>query len=267
MGASCMHSLTTGNFNSAFGHMTMYASTTSSFNTAFGYQALTDNTTGATNSVLGANAMSVNTTGGSNSAVGFYALSDNTTGSFNTALGYGAGITQATGSNNVFIGYNAEPVSGNLNNAVAIGSLSRVGVSNAIVLGSISGVGGAGTTARVGIGTTTPLTRLHMKGGLSVEPAATVSVTSDGQTVTVSDNSFLMLDSDNSTATSRTVVLSDGLQTGQILIIECTGGAVEFLEGTSNAQVSATPLTLNNNDTALFIWDSVDWILISTHAN
>jgi hypothetical protein len=51
-----------------------------------------------------------------------------------------------------------------LNNATAIGAYADVAESNALVLGSINGVNGATASARVGIGTATPLHTLDVHG-------------------------------------------------------------------------------------------------------
>lgn len=49
-----------------------------------------------------------------------------------------------------------------INNAVAIGTFSRVDTSDAFVLGSVNGINGAIVTSHVGIGTTKPLYPLHV---------------------------------------------------------------------------------------------------------
>ena len=73
----------------------------------------------------------------------------------NAAIGFNAGQNNSSGSNNTFIGYGANAVSGSVNNATAIGANSSVSESNALILGN---------GAKVGIGTSSPDTTLHVVG-------------------------------------------------------------------------------------------------------
>jgi predicted acyltransferase (DUF342 family) len=113
------------------------------------------------NVFVGYQAGSATETGIQNVAVGSGALSQNIGGSSNTALGSNAMSTLTTGDYNTAIGYGAE-VGDGLTNATAIGAFAFAGQSNTVVIGSIQGVNGATATANVGIGTTTPMNRLHV---------------------------------------------------------------------------------------------------------
>jgi cytoskeletal protein CcmA (bactofilin family) len=113
------------------------------------------------NVFVGYQAGSATETGTQNVAVGSGALSQNIDGSSNTALGSNAMSTLTTGDYNTAIGYGAE-VGDGLTNATAIGAFAFAGRSNTVVIGSIQGVNGATATANVGIGTTTPMNRLHV---------------------------------------------------------------------------------------------------------
>jgi hypothetical protein len=113
------------------------------------------------NVFVGFQAGSATETGIRNVAVGSGALSQNINGSSNTALGSNAMSTLTTGDYNTAIGYGAE-VGDGLTNATAIGAFAFAGQSNTVVIGSIQGVNGATATANVGIGTTTPMNRLHV---------------------------------------------------------------------------------------------------------
>lgn len=79
-----------------------------------------------------------------------------TTGGYNTILGTLAGNGNLTGSNNILIGYNADVGSGALSNATAIGANAVVSTSNSMVLGN---------NVNVGIGTSSPSSKLHVTGG------------------------------------------------------------------------------------------------------
>jgi energy-coupling factor transporter ATP-binding protein EcfA2 len=81
-------------------------------------------------------------------------------------LGTGAGYSNTTGTGNTFLGYGADTTIGTLYNATAIGYKTLVSASNSLVLGS---------GANVGIGRSSPKTRLEVAGTIS------------GTTLTVSD--------------------------------------------------------------------------------
>jgi len=134
-------------------------------NTASGFEALVSNTTGSQNTASGALAL-LNNTGSKNTANGFEALVSNTTGNQNTAAGYTAGFTAdssfITGSNNTAIGTFTAFGTGSLTNATAIGADAEVDASNSLVLGSINGVNGATADTFVGIGITSPQSKLQV---------------------------------------------------------------------------------------------------------
>ena len=68
-----------------------------------------------------------------------------------------------TGSRNTAVGSGANTATANLSNATAIGANAQVSQSNSLVLGSINGVNGATADTLVGIGTSTPSARLHVR--------------------------------------------------------------------------------------------------------
>jgi len=151
-------------------------------NTATGASALSNNTTGIANTASGSGALLSNTTGTYNTASGINALYSNGTGSYNTASGTWALQANGKGSANTALGYLAGPDAAhpNLNNATAIGANSQVTASNAMVLGSINGVNGATADTNVGIGTTAPLTLLHVNHTVPPGGADLLAVTSGG---------------------------------------------------------------------------------------
>ena len=76
-----------------------------------------------------------------------------TSGVRNILVGYLAGIGITTGSDNTFLGSNTTGVN-NLTNATAIGANAAVSLSNSLVLGN---------NANVGIGTSTPTSKLEVR--------------------------------------------------------------------------------------------------------
>lgn len=107
------------------------------YNTSVGYQSL------------------INNSEDKNTAVGYKSLSANGSGEENTAVGYRAGDSNTSGINNTFIGGDADAGSGNLTNATAIGYNATVSSSNSLVLGN---------GANVGIGTSSPASKLEVVG-------------------------------------------------------------------------------------------------------
>jgi hypothetical protein len=163
VGAYALYNNTTSYANTATGYGALYTNIIGFNNTATGHQALYSNSEGNYNTANGENNLFHNTTGSFNSSNGAFALLLNTTGSFNTADGYGALRSNTTGSLNTALGDSANVAAGDLINATAIGSHALVSASNSLVLGSVSGVNGATSTVNVGIGTSTPAKRLHVR--------------------------------------------------------------------------------------------------------
>jgi trimeric autotransporter adhesin len=166
---------TTGSRNTYIGFESGKQSTVSADNTFLGYQTGWSTTTGINNIFTGKHAGYYNVTGSNNfflgidagkfstvsnnHFVGYQAGFSNTTGTRNTSQGYQAGYTNTTGSNNTFLGYAADATSATLNNAAAIGYNAKVATNNSMVLG------GTGADAvNIGIGTTSPTSKLHIIG-------------------------------------------------------------------------------------------------------
>jgi trimeric autotransporter adhesin len=137
------------------------------------------------NSFFGAGTGVNNTTGESNSFIGIGAGRNNTTGHENSYLGASTGLGNQTGNSNTFIGsyadfssrhgeYNRKQptsyfgayseLSPNISNDTAIGWRALVTQSNSLVLGSSSDAN-FGVDTNVGIGTTAPKTKLHVRRG------------------------------------------------------------------------------------------------------
>jgi hypothetical protein len=181
VGKDALRNNTSGSRNTAMGLLALSSNTTGQFNTSVGVTALTNNTSGNFNTAIGDSALNSNTLGSENTAVGIDALEANTTGGNNNAVGRRAGYyaangtTQnATGSNSIFIGSDTRPLGDNQTNQVVIGH-TAIGIgSNTVTLGNDSIV----TTAlkgNVGIGTTSPGSKLHVVGSITTQAAATTS--------------------------------------------------------------------------------------------
>ncbi|HEY4902470.1 MAG TPA: tail fiber domain-containing protein [Candidatus Sulfotelmatobacter sp.] len=167
-----------GSANTAVGSSALATNTGGVNNTAYGESALFNNTTGYSNTAIGGDALDSNTTGSGNVAVGEVALVNNSSGGNNVAIGSNTLTNVASGSNNTGLGYLAGAhASAAITNATAIGAFSDVTASNSLVLGSINGVNSATADTNVGIGTTTPLARLHIGNsnttGLRIEGPST----------------------------------------------------------------------------------------------
>ena len=148
----------TGSGNTATGNAALILNESGHSNTATGLQALQYNITGIQNTAVGVIALGRNESS-NNTAVGYGALFHNTTGYLNTAVGFEALQSNVTGFNNTAIGRAADVLVDNLTNATAIGANAKVATSNSLVLG------GTGSDAvKVGIGTTSPTSQLHVVG-------------------------------------------------------------------------------------------------------
>ncbi len=155
----------TGGFNNAFfGSAAGSANSTAAANSFFGVSAGQSNSIGANNSYFGAFAGQSNQTGANNAFFGRWAGISNSSGNENVFVGTNSGQTNTTGSGNTTVGFSSDFGSNGLTNATAIGNRSFVSQSNSLVLGSINGVNGASANTNVGIGTTAPGYKLHVKG-------------------------------------------------------------------------------------------------------
>jgi hypothetical protein len=155
-------------FLSNFGTNNIFAGVNSGTNNSsgngnafFGSQSGNANTTGINNAFFGFNAGSANLGGGANTFIGVNAGLANVGSSNNTFLGANAGNSNLTSNGNTYLGANSD--GGFLiTNSVAIGQKAFVGQSNSLILGSINGVNTATADTLVGIGTSTPTSRLHL---------------------------------------------------------------------------------------------------------
>lgn len=264
-GAGALYLNTTGASNTANGHSALFGNTTAGQNTAIGREALFTQGTlvaaawNSDNTALGYRALYTNnptltTNGLQNTAVGSQALYTNSVGSNNTALGYLAGYTSTaanantTGSNNTFLGYNTGFASvTQRSNATAIGYNAKVDASNALILG------GTGADAvSVGIGTTSPLTKVEVKDASAPTLRLSSCVGCGGFSNAVNSGSIELLESDGVFATSSTgfQLKYDG-SANQFQVLSAAGGAaftsMRIARGTgiTDFNVSADGIILN----------------------
>jgi hypothetical protein len=170
-----------GQSNTGFGYQVL-ALNAGNYNTALGQGAMTFNSAGNSNTAIGQGAMGFQSSGDSNVAIGLGSLSlggfstpqsNNTVvgyqagqgafgQSFNNAtlFGYQAGKAITTGNNNLMLGYNVGTTTTTGSGNILIGTvLARSsGDSNFLNIGDA--VYGDLTTGNVGIGTTTPVSKL-----------------------------------------------------------------------------------------------------------
>jgi hypothetical protein len=144
------NSNTNGEYNIFLGRSAGFSNTTGDRNTFIGSSSGNSNKEGYDNTFLGLSAGYYNTHGDDNTFLGAHAGFRNTTGNNNTFLGDLAGYSNQTGAGNVFIGYEA--------------GYNETG-SNKLYIANSSGtplIYGDFSTGNVGIGTTSPGTKLHV---------------------------------------------------------------------------------------------------------
>jgi hypothetical protein len=140
IGPGALASDAAGGENTAVGSSAMNALTSGFHNTAVGSGAMSFHEPGSQNTAVGEYALtSLNNSGvnANNVGIGYQAGNNITTGTNNTALGTNSGQAIVAGLNNTFVG-NSANASGDLTNAMALGSGATVGANNTIQLGNSS---------------------------------------------------------------------------------------------------------------------------------
>jgi hypothetical protein len=198
IGILSLNKNTSGTDNTGVGYTTLFQNSTGSLNTAIGSQALGAYNMENNNTAVGAYS-SAFTTGQRNTALGTFALHLNTSGSFNTAIGEAAGKTYPNDSLSTFIGYNSNAANDNLKNSTAIGANSFVSSSNSLILGSILGVNSATSNTNIGIGTTSPISRLEVTGAENTNSLVKIAQQGTSSALTIFTNNGIGLELDNST--------------------------------------------------------------------
>jgi hypothetical protein len=196
----------TNSNNTAVGSNALQFTTTSVNNTAFGSYALNANTIGSSSIAIGTAALITNTTGNHNTGVGNSALRLNLSGSNNVGVGGSVMFNNANGNDNVALGWNSARYFGtgtsaltDTSGSIFIGTLARANASgevnqivigmNALGLGSntvVLGNDNITTTVlkgNVGIGTTSPGTKLHVGTGSGATVDTAYQIVADGSAI------------------------------------------------------------------------------------
>ena len=123
----------------------------------------------------------------------------------------------------------------------------------------------------VSIGNTTAGTLLDVDGAITVRPPATIAVVADNQAVTVGNRSSIVLES-NGLPANRTITLSNGLQTGQLLFIAVTGtvaaNGIEIVDDPAGANTNLSGLAqLVDGAVLQLLWNGTDWLEVSRSNN
>ncbi|WP_228724350.1 bZIP transcription factor [Spirosoma sp. KUDC1026] len=230
---------TNASANTFIGYQAGRSNTSGQFNTFMGVNAGISNTNGNSNFMLGTNAGNNNTSGTANFFVGDNAGGANTTGGFNVFLGTNAGASNTVGNNNTAIGFEANVESGALVNATAIGFRAVVSASNSLVLGN---------SANVGIGTSSPSSKLHLVTGTANQSGLRLeNLTSNSPASATGQTKFLTVDG------SGNVVLGSTTSGGRISadLWQRNGTYLQSID--DNAVIIGQGISKTPNDYNLFV--------------
>lgn len=221
-------------------------------NTATGASSMRYAPSGDDNTAHGFNALGLINGGSDNTAQGSGALGHVTNGTSNTAQGMNAGASITSGTNNTLLGDGADTSGPNAAIAIqrtAIGAGAVASTDNTIILGS---------TESVGVGTTTPDSRLHVVSAALNVPAIHGASSNGGAAVLANGttgSTGVQATSDSGSAVTATSVNgvgvvasssnSDAIQgtavSGTAVNAKCTGSGVAVAAtatGTGNGLVA-----------------------------
>jgi len=181
LGDFTMAKITTGGENTALGSEAMSFSVSGNANVAVGIQALMRNSNNE-NTIVGAYGLNRAGDGSKNTGMGYAVMNKLTAASNNVGAGWMSLRNLTTGNSNIAIGYNAGSDITTGSGNVVIGG--NTGVSFATESNNISINDGLGneririvSSGNVGIGTSTPVTKLEVSGGLRISmEAATCAI-------------------------------------------------------------------------------------------
>ncbi|HRH38633.1 MAG TPA: hypothetical protein PK760_09820, partial [Flavobacteriales bacterium] len=125
-------------------------------------------------------------------------------------------------------------------------------------------------TGQVGIGPNSmadPLTRLEVDGGLTIRRPADVAVVAGANAITVGDRSYLRVSSTGGSSLT-TITLSNGLVTGQVLVVECAAVLSNGFQMADSGNLSLSAgHTFNDDDVITLIWNGTDWLELNFVVN
>lgn len=128
-------------------------------------------------------------------------------------------------------------------------------------------------SGNVGINTNNPLANLQIAGSFLTNAIgfskSSVSLTADNQVVTVGTSSYIELTSNSTTAGTRTITLSNGTYSGQLLVLQLTGSTttvVADMADAGNLRLSAA-WSGTGDDTITLLWTGAHWAEICRSAN
>ncbi len=156
-------------YNITLGHGTLSNNKKGNSNIAIGNNALSNFdfpvNIAAYNTAVGEGSMGKATIGYRNNGFGCYSLHNLTSGQQNTAIGIDAGRSLQTGNSNIFIGNNTDVTDSSISNSVVIGNNAIAKNSHTIILGDETD-----GLLNIGIGTSNPERKLHIKSVMRLEP-------------------------------------------------------------------------------------------------
>ena len=206
-GFNALYYNTTGGGNTASGYLSLHRNTSGMGNTGFGAYSLLNNATGSYNTAIGIDSLYYNTnasgtvalgygtawgTGDYNNQGGVYVgygagYSASSSSDYNTMIGYRSGYGVTTGARNILLGYNAgysgtnlttgsdNIIIGNNIGATSTAMTKGLNIGNLIFGTSLDGTGTTLSSGNVGIGTSTPVSRLAIE-KLSYSSAGTAGI-------------------------------------------------------------------------------------------
>ena len=258
-GQGALSSITSGQFNSAFGFFSLLVNTDAAFNTAVGAGALLVNNAN-TNTAVGAVALLSNSTGENNTACGAAALLSNGSGNFNNAVGVNSLLLNTTGESNNALGESAlfNNDTGAANTAVgdvaaASGagddfSLNTAVGAGALFSGTIANSSNAvGALALGGVGDPAPPNSGVANNAFGVE--ALEAITTGSGNVAVGDTAGVALE-DGSFNIYVGFLAGSGAAAGENATVRIgEPGFVDacFVQGISGVGVSGDPVVVDAN--------------------